>query len=64
MTAPSMLAAERVKTARPYWLPLALFCLGHFFVDLYSGALGTMQPVLLDKHYLRKHGSGAYYGQK
>ena len=23
-----------------------------------------MQPQLLDKHYLRKHGSGAYYGQK
>ena len=23
-----------------------------------------MQPVLLDKHYLRKHGPGAYYGQK
>ena len=23
-----------------------------------------MQSVLLDKHYLRKHGSGAYYGQK
>jgi len=23
----------------------------------------AMQPVLLDKHYLRKHGSGAYYGQ-
>ena len=23
-----------------------------------------MQPVLLDKHYLRKHGTGAYYGQK
>ena len=23
-----------------------------------------MQQVLLDKHYLRKHGSGAYYGQK
>jgi L-ribulose-5-phosphate 4-epimerase len=23
-----------------------------------------MQPVLLDKHFLRKHGSGAYYGQK
>src|SRR3984957_3225955 len=49
MTAPSTLvAAERMKTGRPYWLPLALFCLGHFFVDLYSGALGTMQPVLLD----------------
>jgi len=49
MTAPSTLvAAERMKTGRPHWLPLALFCLGHFFVDLYSGALGTMQPVLLD----------------
>lgn len=24
---------------------------------------GVMQQALLDKHYLRKHGSGAYYGQ-
>lgn len=24
----------------------------------------TMQPELLDKHYLRKHGANAYYGQK
>ena len=24
----------------------------------------TMQSELLDKHYFRKHGSGAYYGQK
>jgi len=23
-----------------------------------------MQQELLDKHYLRKHGPGAYYGQK
>ena len=23
-----------------------------------------MQPALLDKHFLRKHGPGAYYGQK
>ena len=23
----------------------------------------SMQPALLDKHYLRKHGAGAYYGQ-
>ena len=23
----------------------------------------TMQPELLDKHYLRKHGANAYYGQ-
>jgi len=26
--------------------------------------LKQMQPVLLDKHFLRKHGAGAYYGQK
>lgn len=25
--------------------------------------LGAMQPELLDKHYLRKHGKNAYYGQ-
>lgn len=24
---------------------------------------GAMQQALLDKHYLRKHGAGAYYGQ-
>ena len=26
--------------------------------------LGSMQQELLDKHYLRKHGKNAYYGQK
>lgn len=26
--------------------------------------IGPMQQELLDKHFLRKHGSGAYYGQK
>lgn len=26
--------------------------------------LGSMQQTLLDKHYLRKHGANAYYGQK
>ena len=25
--------------------------------------LGPMQRELLDRHYLRKHGAGAYYGQ-
>jgi len=24
----------------------------------------SMQPLLLDKHFLRKHGAGAYYGQR
>jgi L-ribulose-5-phosphate 4-epimerase len=28
-----------------------------------SPGLGNMQAELLDKHYLRKHGKNAYYGQ-
>lgn len=36
-------------------------------IALYAGRLnpnlGPMQPTLLDKHYLRKHGAKAYYGQ-
>ena len=28
-----------------------------------SPQLPEMQSVLLDKHYLRKHGANAYYGQ-
>ena len=27
-------------------------------------AIPPMQQELLDKHYLRKHGANAYYGQK
>ena len=37
------------------------------FMDFHAMALTpglpTMQQELLDKHYLRKHGPGAYYGQ-
>lgn len=37
------------------------------FMDFHAIMLepkrGPMQQALLDKHYLRKHGSGAYYGQ-
>jgi len=29
-----------------------------------EAAVSAMQPELLDKHFLRKHGAGAYYGQK
>jgi ribulose-5-phosphate 4-epimerase/fuculose-1-phosphate aldolase len=29
-----------------------------------NAAMPPMQSELLDKHYLRKHGPGAYYGQK
>jgi len=62
MSAPSTLAAERVKTARPYWLPLTLFCLGHFLVDLSSSALGTMQPVLLERFRLSYTQAGILAG--
>lgn len=30
---------------------------------LLNPGLGAMQQALLDRHYLRKHGAGAYYGQ-
>ncbi|MEG2698965.1 MAG: L-ribulose-5-phosphate 4-epimerase [Ruthenibacterium sp.] len=37
------------------------------FMDFHAMALnpaaGSMQQALLDKHYLRKHGKNAYYGQ-
>lgn len=31
--------------------------------QMLNPALGPMQQALLDKHYLRKHGKNAYYGQ-
>ena len=38
------------------------------FMDFHALVLqpdrGSMQPELLDKHFLRKHGKNAYYGQK
>lgn len=33
-------------------------------LELSNGELPPMQQELLDKHYLRKHGANAYYGQK
>ena len=35
--------------ARAGFITLTLFCIGHFFVDLYSSALSAFQPVLSDK---------------
>src|SRR5438552_8765153 len=35
--------------ARATLFSLTLFCLGHFFVDLYYGALGALQPLLVDQ---------------
>ncbi|GKX54027.1 L-ribulose-5-phosphate 4-epimerase [Leminorella grimontii] len=36
----------------------------NLFTRQLSPELGAMQQELLDKHYLRKHGKNAYYGQK
>ncbi|MFN7992548.1 MAG: MFS transporter [Bryobacteraceae bacterium] len=63
MTAPSTIAATApAKTTHPYWLPLLMFCLGHFFIDLYSGALGTMQPLLLTRFHMSYTEAGILAG--
>ena len=40
---------ERAHLLRTGYVTLALFSLGHFFIDLYSSALGTFQPLLDEK---------------
>ena len=35
----------------------------HYHALTVAPAVGGMQQELLDKHYLRKHGANAYYGQ-
>lgn len=35
----------------------------NFHAKMLNPAAGAMPQVLLDKHYLRKHGANAYYGQ-
>jgi len=46
MSSPAAVATPQTRLARASLLPLALFCIGHFLVDLYSGALGALQPLL------------------
>jgi FSR family fosmidomycin resistance protein-like MFS transporter len=43
---------QLAPVARATLLSLTLFCLGHFFIDLYSGALGALQPLLLDQFHM------------
>jgi len=38
--------------ARAAWLPLVFFSLGHFCVDLYSSALGVLQPLLIERFHM------------
>lgn len=35
-----------------------------FYTQILKGDREPMPQVLLDKHFLRKHGAHAYYGQK
>jgi FSR family fosmidomycin resistance protein-like MFS transporter len=51
-----------VKAAGVSVLPLVLFCLGHFLVDLYSGALGALQPVLQSRFHLNFTQAGVLGG--
>lgn len=39
-------------------------CAHMAFVSLLLNPQTSMNPALVEKHYLRKHGAGAYYGQK
>jgi FSR family fosmidomycin resistance protein-like MFS transporter len=43
---------DQGRAMRAGFLALILFSVGHFFIDLYSAALGTFQPFLGDKLHL------------
>jgi FSR family fosmidomycin resistance protein-like MFS transporter len=45
--ATSLEVTDRVKSSRPALPPLVLFSSGHFVIDMYSIALGVLQPLLL-----------------
>lgn len=50
MASPSIpVQAKPHRAAARGLLALTLFCLGHFFVDFYSGSLGVLQPLLLER---------------
>jgi FSR family fosmidomycin resistance protein-like MFS transporter len=40
------------QAVRTTSLALVLFCVGHFFIDMYSGALGALQPMLVTQYRL------------
>ncbi len=43
---------------------LETVCEMNFHSEMLNRDLEDMQQELLDRHYLRKHGKNAYYGQK
>jgi FSR family fosmidomycin resistance protein-like MFS transporter len=58
---PIQVASPQARAARAA-LPLFLFCAGHFCVDLYSGALGALQPLLAERFGLNFTAAGVLGG--
>jgi MFS family permease len=44
--------ATLAPIARATLFSLTLFCVTHFVIDMYSGALGALQPLLLDHFHM------------
>ena len=54
--------ARAADAARAGLLSLTLLSFAHFFIDLYSSALGTLQPLLRDKFGLTLTQAGILAG--
>ena len=53
---------QQERAVRAGFLGLILFSLAHFFIDLYSAALGAYQPLLGDKLHLSLTQAGVLGG--
>jgi MFS family permease len=53
---------QRAGAAKTGLFSLALLSFGHFFIDLYSSALGAFQPILVDKLHLSLKQAGMLGG--
>ncbi|MBZ5604828.1 MAG: MFS transporter [Acidobacteriia bacterium] len=49
MSAEANVLAVPSNRMRSGLFALVLYCVGHFFIDMYSGAMGAFQPILLQK---------------
>ena len=54
--------ASPVAATKINYVPLILLCVGHFFIDLYSSALGAFQPLLVAKHNMSLSQAGILGG--
>jgi MFS family permease len=53
---------ENPLVARAALVSLTFFCLTHFVIDLYSGALGALQPLLLNRFHMNFTQAGILAG--